>query len=292
MDCDKALELLDCVRPNSGDQELPEFSEAFAHLESCETCQQKFETRQEFDLAIHAVVRDVEVPESLKASLLTAALAEAGKGDTPTADSDAAADSENATDTLEDAAVATDDELATNRARSRRRTLLLAGSSIVCGILLALVGQFMPSNPRQFTVAELLQQIDSESDSLSDGGLEDFDGSFEFRLPAGWSSQRHLSAIPEGDPHVGGLNLDEEPSHDLARVLFRAEGQSGFLMAAIPASRIKPSPPTLAGATVQYLPKQRAAIAWTERDTVYVVYARRYVRLLEELREILGGRAA
>ena len=74
MDCHKALEFLDCIRPKSDDLELPEFAEARAHVESCESCQQEFASRQEFDAAIAAVVQEVAVPESLRAELLSSAL--------------------------------------------------------------------------------------------------------------------------------------------------------------------------------------------------------------------------
>lgn len=290
MDCNKALEFLDCVRPNSDDLESPEFSEARTHMESCESCQQEFATRQEFDLAIAAVVRDVEVPESLKASLLSAALAEAGEGEvaTPQVESDVAQDTSG-----ERELTAAEDEETPTRRKSRRM-VLLAGAAIACGILLAVIVQFMPSGPKQFTVAELLDEVRLNWDTLKT--FDDdrtFDESFKFHLPSGWGQQTYWDTIGGLEPFVGGLNLDgdgDESSHDLAVVVFRHE--MGFIVA-VPISRMGEIPPSVSEAEVQYLPKQRAVLVWTERDMVYVVAVyNNDVRQLERLREVLTGRAA
>jgi len=46
MDCQTALEFLDCVRPDSDDLDLPEIADARAHLDSCGACQQSFAEMQ------------------------------------------------------------------------------------------------------------------------------------------------------------------------------------------------------------------------------------------------------
>jgi hypothetical protein len=69
MDCQTALEHLDCVRPDSDDLDLPEIADARAHLESCDTCQETFAQNQSFDRAVIDVVLDVDVPEGLRSSL-------------------------------------------------------------------------------------------------------------------------------------------------------------------------------------------------------------------------------
>lgn len=267
MDCDKALEFLDCVRPNSDDLELPDFAEARAHMEDCESCRLEFESRQEFDLAIDAIARDVEVPELLRAGLLTAALVESGGSD-------------------ETAATARPDaDQATDKAPSRRGRLVLGAAAVVCGIVLAVVMQFLPTGPEKFTVADLLQQVDAKSASLVA-----FDESFEFRFPAGWS-ERYAHVI---STRLDGQDIDGQPGHDVARLLFliRRGAVPGVLVAA-PVNRVETPPFGLSSATVQYLPNDAASLAWTEGDMVFaVVIARDKVTMLEQLRDVLSGHAA
>jgi len=69
MDCQTALEILDCVRPDSDDLDLPEMADARAHLESCDACQETFASMQSFDRAVVDVVQDVDVPSRLRSAL-------------------------------------------------------------------------------------------------------------------------------------------------------------------------------------------------------------------------------
>ena len=69
MDCQTALEHLDCVRPDSDELDLPEMADARAHLESCDACQETFATNQSFDRAVTEVAQDVDVPDGLRSSL-------------------------------------------------------------------------------------------------------------------------------------------------------------------------------------------------------------------------------
>ena len=69
MDCQTALEFLDCVRPDSDDLDLPEMADARAHLESCDACQESFASMQSFDRAVVEVVQDVDVPSKLRSAL-------------------------------------------------------------------------------------------------------------------------------------------------------------------------------------------------------------------------------
>ena len=76
MDCQAALEFLDCVRTNSDDLDLPEMADARAHLDSCDTCQQSFAEMQSFDRAVTNVVQNVDVPLGLRSSLLETLIGE------------------------------------------------------------------------------------------------------------------------------------------------------------------------------------------------------------------------
>lgn len=292
MDCEKALEFLDCVRPNSDDLESPDFAAARAHMESCETCQQEFTSRQEFDLAIDVVAHDVDVPESLRAQLLSSALLEAESDNDPEgaasalsesseSESDAAAD--DSTDAVDTVADSTSDHVIDAK-RSRRRSLLLALGSVACGIVLAIAMQFWGSGPKQFTVAEVLRQIDMEP-----GRLETFDESFAFQFPNGWSNRR-LHQITD----VLGRDLDEEPGHDVAQ-LFVSLRRSGsdhinVTLVSIPTERVAPLPAarSVMAAQIQYLPGRLVALAWQRGSQVYAVLIHEDVRALEELRRVLA----
>ena len=69
MDCQTALEYLDCVRPDSDDLDLPVMTDARAHLDLCDACQETFAKNQSFDRAVTDVALDVDVPVSLRSSL-------------------------------------------------------------------------------------------------------------------------------------------------------------------------------------------------------------------------------
>ena len=241
MDCHKALEFLDCIRPKSDDLELPEFAEARAHVESCESCQQEFASRQEFDAAIAAVVQEVAVPESLRAELLSSALVKAGE-------SEESAESTSVT--------------AASAHVPRRRILLLAAASVACSVAIGMTLWFWDSGQKSFSVADLLQRIDIQLDNA-----DDFDESFVFQLPAGWSS----------DGLLLGQDLDGEAGHEVARLDFeltrgRREPVSGII-AAIPANRVVPPPSasSFSSAELRYLPDGVVAVVWSAGNLVYVV---------------------
>ena len=135
MDCQTALEFLDCVRPNSDDLDLPEMADARAHLDMCDTCQEAFANNQSFDRAVIDVVQDVDVPEGLRLSL-------------PGANK-------------------------TGANNSRRRTVLRAFSA-ACVLMLGVTAWLYQSQPVQFTEDKLLQQlpIDLRATEHFDAGFE------------------------------------------------------------------------------------------------------------------------
>jgi len=275
MDCPKALEILDCIRPKSDDLELPEFAEARAHTESCESCRLEFSSRQEFDAAIAAVVQDVDVPESLRDELLSSALLNVDADE-----QSRAIETERRDDAGE----------STVHTRPRRRTLLLAAASVTCCIAAIGLGLWLrDSGPEQFSVAELLQQVDVQQDNA-----DAFDESFVFQPPSGWS---HDGLRLGRDLH--GQDLDGESGHEVASLLFsysltdrQLDPISGVIMA-IPANRVKPPPAaSFSRATPHYLPGDMVALAWTENDLVYVVIISGSASGLEELQRAFSGIAA
>ncbi|MGZ0168584.1 MAG: hypothetical protein ACKVHE_03410 [Planctomycetales bacterium] len=120
MDCQTALEHLDCVRPDSNDLDLPEMADARAHLDSCDSCQQSFAEMQSLDRAVTNVVLNVDVPEGLRVSLVETSVNEAA-------------------------------------ANSRRRRLQ-AAASVACALMLG-VAAWLWQPQVQFAEAELLQRL-------------------------------------------------------------------------------------------------------------------------------------
>lgn len=291
MDCSTALEFLDCIRPNSDDLELSEFAEARTHMESCDSCQQEFASRQEFDTAMVAVVPDVEVPEALQAKLLTAALLAANESDKADVAGTPAADGAESADSAAEDSVSvpgTNEDESAKRISPLRRVLLMASASVACGIAMGIGMWLWSSGHQQFTVAELLQRVDIQL-----GTADTFDESFAFQLPSGWSDHRlHLG------PDVQGQDLDGEDGHEVAKQVFsltrsRRNPVSGIVIA-IPADRMNPRPPgqSFSNATPQYLPRGMVALVWNEGDLVYVVMIRGNASGLEDLQRNFSGPAA
>lgn len=275
MDCQTALEHLDCVRPDSDDLDLPEMAAARAHLESCDACQESFAERQNFDRAVTSVVQDFDVPEGLRSSLLEASLSEtsvepSANADHPTAE------------------VTTDNQIAAN---SRRRKLRVAVSA-ACAFMLGVGVWLSQPQPVQFAAAKLPELLPID---LSE--TEKFDTGFEFALPAPWAANRRLQVGRE----FRGIDLDEDPGHDAAVAIFRYSPSrnapiSGIL-AAIPASRVEPSPSSasFAQADSQYIQKdgrRPVAAVWQEGDMVYVCLVLGSAADLEQIQRNLSQAAA
>lgn len=275
MDCQTALEHLDCVRPDSDDLDLPEMTDARAHLESCDACHESFAKNQSFDRAVTEVAQDVDVPDGLRSSLLEASLSEtnvepSAATDKPTTE------------------VAIEKESAAN---SRRRKLQIAVSA-ACALMLGVGAWLSQPQPVQFTAARLPELLPID---LSE--TEKFDTGFEFALPAPWAANRRLRVGRE----FRGIDLDDDPGHDAAVAIFRYSPSRNApingILAAIPASRVAPLPEfgSFALADSRYIQidgRRPVAAVWQEGNTVYVCLVLGSAADLERIQRNLSTAAA
>ena len=151
MDCSEILDILDCVRPDSADLDHPDLADARAHLESCHVCQLEFESRQEFDRAVSAVARDVEVPQGLQESLVHVLTAQPVDGidqDNPLAASTARA---------------AESVSSGRRERLRTRLSLL---TLSCLAAVALLVSYWPQEAERFPVESLLVRATADPEVL------------------------------------------------------------------------------------------------------------------------------
>ena len=212
MDCQTALEFLDCVRPDSDDLDLPEMADARAHLESCDACQEAFASMQSFDRAVVEVVQDVDVPAGLRSALLdrSAQKASAATDDTP----------------------AGNNESGTLSSGVSRRRMIKAAVSVVSALMIGVAGWLWQSQPVQFTEAELLERLPIDLSANMK-----FDTGFEFALPGPWVGNRQVKVASE----ILGVDLDDKAGHDAAVTVFRFSRSRNApiagILAAIPASR-------------------------------------------------------
>jgi hypothetical protein len=273
MDCQTALEFLDCVRPDSDDLDLPEMADARAHLNSCDVCQEAFAEMQNFDRSVTVVVQNVDVPVHLLSALL-----EASAENVATVSGVAAETFSN-------------DSGSTAVAPASRRRVLQIVVSTVCALILGVVAWQWQSQSEQFTETELLERLPLD---LSLTGQ--FDSGFEFSLPATWAGNRRLRVGRE----FRGIDLDDVAGHDAAVASFsylpsRNAPVNGIL-AAIPANRIPalPKAGSFAQADAQYIPKDGRLVAavWRERDTVYVCLVLGSAADLERIQRNLSTSAA
>jgi hypothetical protein len=268
MDCQTALEFLDCVRPDSDDLDLPELADARAHLESCDACQETFAKNQSFDRAVMDVVQDVDVPDGLRSSLLD----------------------QSARDVSAESDSLTVDDRRPGANNSRRRTVLRVVSA-ACLLMLGAAAWLWQSQPFQFTQRELLDQLPIDL-SVTD----QFDKGFELALPAPWTVNPRLRVGRE----FRGINLDGKAGHDAAVATFRYSPSRNApingILAAIPASRVNPLPESIsfAQADAQYISKDGRLVAavWRERDTVYVCLVLGSAADLERIQRNLSTAAA
>ena len=269
MDCQTALEHLDCVRPDSADLDLPEMADARAHLESCESCQEAFAGMQSFDRAVIDVVQDVVVPERLRGLLLDPPVKVAGNDS-----EDSMADRGNS-----------------GAADSRRRKMQLAVSA-VCALMLGVTAWLWQSQPVMLSEAELLQNLPLD---LSATGP--FDAGFEIALPATWSGNSRLRIGRE----FRGVDLDDDAGHDAAVTIFSyapsRNAPINGILAAIPKSRVQPLPSAVSfgQADSRYIQKdgrRPVAAVWQERDTVYVCMVLGSAADLEQIQRSLRTSAA
>ena len=272
MDCQTALENLDCVRPDSDDLDLPEMADARAHLESCDACQESFASMQNFDRAVIDVVQDVDVPEGLRSSLLDVSIkkAIAAADDTPAGNNESGA---------------------LSAGRSRRRKIQ-AAVSVACALMIGVVSWQLQSRPVQFTEDVLLKRL-----PIDLSGNAKFDTSFEFALPGPWIGNRRVKVAPE----ILGIDLDDKAGHDAAVAVFRyarsRNAPVAGILVAIPASRIEPWPSSasFAQADSRYIPRagrELTAAVWREHDTVYVCLVLGSAADLEQIQRNLSTAAA
>jgi len=279
MDCQTALETLDCVRPDSDDLALPEFAEARAHLVECPACAAESERRQRFDRAVCGQMEDLPVAMPDLECLLKSLHAAGGPGELSLAD--VSAITGTGTDTI---------EAATAPVHSRRNLLRWMATGLSAAVAVALTAWLWPSGPTQFAVDDLLQRVD-----LSLASASDFDQSFQVRTPATWS--RPLSL----DSHLRGMDLDDAAGHDVALAVFRfspsrAAPVTGVL-AIIPVARLKNPPETTSFARAQArYPRQESraltAAVWREQDFVFLCFVPGSAADLERIQNSLAGSAA
>lgn len=252
MDCQTALEILDCVRPDSDDLALPEMTDARAHLDLCSSCQETFAEMQGFDRAVIEMIQDVEVPDGLHPALLEASV-NATSGQAPP-DKNAS----NVVMTIKDEAI------------KNRRHKLQAAVSAAIAVLIGTTAWLWQSQPIQFAEGELLKKL-----PIDLSATEPFDSGFELDLPAPFIGNSRLRV----DREFRGIDLDDKVGHDAAVAIFSyspaRNAPINGILAAIPADRVSPLPDSIsfAQADAQYIRKdgrRPVAAVWRERDTVYL----------------------
>lgn len=239
MNCTSTLELLDCVRPNSADLELPEFVEARAHLEQCEECRVEFARRQKWDAAITQVMHQVDVPQDQPAKLL------------------AVLDATN----LSANVAATDASKPARRFRHGR----MAALAMCLALLVAYV--CWPRNSDKLSIGEVLARV-----SVDFSRLSTFDGRFSLSRPLDWS---HITLQDKSF----GQDLDGLPGDEVALRLFRYEARRGHVIQGVlltmSADRVSPPPASdrFLEASPRYpsIGDQRfVAVAWQESGRVFI----------------------
>lgn len=271
MDCQTALEHLDCVRPNSGDLDLPEFAEARAHLAECAACQAEYDSRQHFDCEVSRIAADVAVPASLRMSLLAAV-------------SDSVADfAESEPDASQEANF----RPAADESAPLKRIRLIASLS-ACLLIAAVSAALWKPGSTQLSIATIQSELNLNLPKVT------FDDAFPVDLPPSWIGQPGLRVSET----LSGLDLDDRAGHDGAAAYFafsagRVAPIRGVLVA-IPADRISelPAATIFRRAPVAYPQTGVVSVAWQEGDLVYLCFVPGDTRLLERLQRGMTGTAA
>ena len=268
MKCETARDRLEVTRPDRSDRNDPDLREEFAHLDSCEMCEEVYQQRQAFDRQIARAMRDVPTPDGLKSRILHA-LEEAGE-------------------TAPDATVATEPD---KPAPTRRTWLKAAGSLAAAVLIAAVVIPFLQDDePQQIAfsglVSDLGDRIASE-DGLQLVTLEDYDGPAEVAdIDGRWSV--HAAAGPKG------VDFDGDGAHDVAvyAVRTRSGRGAGFLVVA-PLSRISqpPNDTSWIGTTPHGGPVQH--VAWKSGEKLYICFNNPAAGgAIQDLLREVGGSAA
>lgn len=296
MDCQTALELLDCVRPDSDDLQGVEFAEARVHLQACPACEQEFARRQQFDRAVVATLSIIPEPSGLLSGIRTALTqppiplnAGSAASDTPALPDDHAVSGRHS----EPGSHADPDRRTVSPAsrtgavpsRNVRRWLIRVAG--VAGLMLAMVfGWQWWNRSEQFAVDDLLQKI--RFDAVSDA--EEFDEQFAAVSPAHWNERVRFAET------LRGLNLDARPGHDALLVPFqflpRRDAPITGVLALLPVDRVV-SPPTatdFSRVEPLYLTQgstRLVAAVWREQDTVFICLLPGSAAQLERLQHSL-----
>ena len=275
-----ALELLDCVRPDSDDLELPELADARQHLDSCEQCRLTFAERQEFDSAVSVVLHDIAVPTDLATSLQKAI------------DRDSKDEANSSRPATESQTSETEQQRDSQR-RSRKRlawqsTVLVALIGVAIGVLTR------TEPPQRFDLHDIALRV-----NLDAASLETFNGSETLDIPAYFDGGTRIGI----ERKMKGQNLDEQPGHDVAvtRFVFRPARAAPFtgVIVAVPISRLN-SVPTAADFSVAQVFYVRngaststiAMATWKERETVYLCFVSGNASHIEQMQNYLGGQPA
>ena len=272
MDCQTTLEQLDCVRPNSGDLDLPEFAEARAHLAECAACQAEFDSRQHFDSEVSRVAVDVAVPTSLRMSLLATVAASVAQF----------------AESASEAAQETEPRPVTIDGPSPLRRVRLIASLSACLLIAAVSAALLKPGSTELSIATIQSQLNLDLPKVT------FDNSFAVDLPPSWIGQPGLRVSET----LSGLDLDGRNGHDGAAAYFafatgRAAPIRGVLVA-IPAVRISelPTATVFRRAPVAYPQTGVVSVAWQEGDLVYLCFVAGDTTLLERLQRGMTGTAA
>ncbi len=264
MDCRRALEFLEVVRPDSPDGLLPELAAAVAHVDACSHCRSTVADRNLLDRKIARTMQDVPIPAGLKDRLLAATI--------PADADDFGASQLEAEEAALEAVAELHDSSSSKTRGPARRTWLQAALAVTAACLCVGVGlwRFGYFEPSQVTLEDFR---DSATLDLAD--LPDFEGDFSPERPGfGWRASPHVVV----ETPAKGLSLDGGTLHQIALFQFRFQVRRrtvrGALMT-VPLSRVADPPPakSFIPGNVHYVATGQGeftTVAWTERDLVYV----------------------
>jgi hypothetical protein len=271
MDCRTARDILDVLRPGTGDRAHPEVANAVAHLDDCDECTLAVRHREALDRQIGRAIRDVPVPAGLRERLQRVLRIDApGPSGEPLAPAPAETRATHGPDTLVAPGAAGSPA---TPVRPRRRMVIAAGTAAAL-LLLALVWFLNRDRGPRVTLARFYENV-----PIDLGTAEPFDGSFEPRLPSGgWMGSQILVA-----PEAKGSDLGVGGTHVVALYEFRFRGRDGRvvegILAVAEAGSIEiggTAPRAFGGAGTEYPPlravdgRQFASRAWSSGEFVYV----------------------
>ncbi|MBT4865833.1 MAG: hypothetical protein HON53_12065 [Planctomycetaceae bacterium] len=246
MDCRTALEILEVVRPDTGDLDDPELAEAAAHIESHAECKSEFLRRQQLDREIGSAMRDIPVPHDLETRLLA----------------DLAERSETA-DVAETVAAPTAKPKAALQRRSWMSLVVGTAASLAIGVIGWQLLSGSSTHVDAVQVATSITGRDPNFDGLTEYGGDDSE------LPADWESLPKGLAID--GPKSYAYQQADGAKLAIAMYQFRFTHRrtpvTGYLLV-LPVDSVNPPPtntalPAGAGSGI-------TSVSWTDGDFVYV----------------------